>query len=304
MSLLSRFIDSLHIYFDRASYWEVARPVQIVGGTERRNHIILLEQGEMTVGRNAQKVQPNSFYFFPAGQPIFVNYGAGTQVPMSAADFSRREERMESFHAISGLSDFSRKKEVIVSVYFDVLIFDAIPFFETMGMPPFPLTPDREFEHLIRFIALENEQSKLGRDKIIKNYMEEIIIHMCRYIDSQPQFKSYIDRLEFLSDRRLADIVKYIQENLSSDLTNKVLAGVAYVSDDYVGQFFKSLTGKNLQEYIEEQRLQKAVYLLQTRPDSVQEISRSVGFKDPAYFSRRFKMRFGCNANSMRVAKS
>ncbi|MBL0065387.1 MAG: hypothetical protein IPP38_10265 [Bacteroidetes bacterium] len=46
-------------------------------------------------------------------------------------------------------------------------------------MPPFALTKDEEFGFLVKHIALENEQNKLGRDKLIRNYMEEIMIHMC-----------------------------------------------------------------------------------------------------------------------------
>ena len=100
------------------------------------------------------------------------------------------------------------------------------------------------------------------------------------------------------------DIVKHIQENLEKDLSNKTIANIAYVSEDYVGQFFKSLTGKNLQDYIENQRLDRAMFLLRTQPDNIQEIAHRVGFKDPAYFSRRFKMKFGANANSIRQNKN
>jgi len=67
-----------------------------------------------------------------------------------------------------------------------------------------------------------------------------------------------------------------------------------------VGQFFKSLTNSNLQDYIENQRLEKALQLLKSQPDNVQEIAHAVGFKDAAYFSRRFKMKFGSNAIAVR----
>jgi AraC-like DNA-binding protein len=300
LSLLARFIDSLHIYFRVASYWEVTQTVAVNGAVEPHNSIVLLDRGCMTAGDQQLEVQPQSFFFFPAGQPIHARFGSGVPLLMSPEEFADEERRRKLFLPISGLSDLSRRKEVIVAVSFDVLLYDAIPFFETLGIPPFPLVPDEEFSHLIRYIALEHEQSKLGREKILRNYMEEIIIHMCRYIERTPQFRRYVDRLEYLTDRRLVDIVQFVQSHLDADLSNKVLAGVAYVSEDYVGQFFKTLTGKNLQDYIEDQRLQLARRLLQTRPDSIQEISREVGFKDPAYFSRRFKLRFGVNANTVR----
>ncbi|MFM9050800.1 MAG: helix-turn-helix transcriptional regulator [Bacteroidota bacterium] len=302
MSLLTKFIDSLTIRFHRATYWEVTQPIEISSAIENHNYIILLDHGHMVAGKEGHMVRQNSFYFFPAGQPIIAQHGLGVKKRVTPEEFHDEDQRRKYLNPISGLSDLSRHKEVIVSVVFDVLLYDAIPFFEILDLPPFPLESDVEFGHLVRYIALEFEQSKLGRDKIIRNYMEEIIIQMCRYMDSQPGYKKYLERMEYLTDKRLVDIVKYIQENMDKDLSNKVLANVAFVSEDYVGQFFKTLTGRNLQDYIENQRLDKALSLLKTQPDSIQEIAHKVGFKDPAYFSRRFKLRFGENANRSRKA--
>jgi len=83
-------------------------------------------------------------------------------------------------------------------------------------------------------------------------------------------------------------------------LSNQKIADQAFVSKDYVGQFFKSLTNTNLQDYIENQRLERANYLLRTTKDNIQEIAHQVGFKDPAYFSRRFKNKYNVNANQVR----
>lgn len=290
----------MHIRFHHAGFREVVEPVELCDVTERCNYIVLLERGHMTGGKEQHKVAPNSFYFFPGGQTISARHGKQPSLKTSPAEFMDPEKRNRIFKPISGLKLSADKKEVFVSVAFDVLLYDTIPFFEILGLPPFPLEADTEFGHLIRFIALESEQQKLGRDKIIRNYMEEIVIHLCRYMDKQPAFKPYLDKLEFLTDRRLIDIVNYIKERLSGDLSNKVLANVAFVSEDYVGQFFKSLTGKNLQDYIEEQRLQRAHFLIRTEHDSIQEIAHKVGFKDAAYFSRRFKLRYGKNANALR----
>ena len=300
MSPLHKFIDSLTIRFHQAGFRELAEPVMLCDVKEKYNYIVLLERGHLVAGKEQHKVAPDSFYFFPGGQLICARHGKNPEKELPAAAFMDPAERSRFFVPISGLQLPAASKEVFVTVSFEVLLYDTIPFFEVLGLPPFPLVADTEFGHLIRFIALESEQQKLGRDKIIRNYMEEIIIHLCRYLDKQPSFKPYLERLEFLTDRRLVDIVNYIKDHLSGNLSNKILANVAYVSEDYVGQFFKSLTGKNLQDYIEDQRLQRAHHLIRTEPDSIQEIAHKVGFKDPAYFSRRFKLRYGKNANTLR----
>ncbi|MBK6444108.1 MAG: helix-turn-helix transcriptional regulator [Bacteroidetes bacterium] len=304
MALLSKFIDSLNVHLYRTAFREVVHPVKLNGSFDKHNVIIHLNKGKLLVGPEDEVMPPDSFYFFPAGQPIYVKHANGNYHDLGPDGFKDDDHRSRFLRTISGLEDVSQMKEVFTILAFDVMLYDAIPFFEVLGMPPFALTKDEEFGFLVKHIALENEQNKLGREKLIRNYMEEIMIHMCRYIESQEKFKKYTDKLEFLSDRRLVDIVKHIQENLEKDLSNKTIANIAYVSEDYVGQFFKSLTGKNLQDYIENQRLDRAMFLLRTQPDNIQEIAHRVGFKDPAYFSRRFKMKFGANANSIRQNKN
>ena len=49
------------------------------------------------------------------------------------------------------------------------------------------------------------------------------------------------------------------------------------VSEDYVGQYFKMLTGINPQDYIEDQRMEKAVVLLRTIKKSIQDVGKNLG---------------------------
>ena len=104
----------------------------------------------------------------------------------------------------------------------------------------------------------------------------------------------------FFKDARLVRLFKHITDNLTSDLSNKRLATIAGVSEDYVGQYFKTLTGINPQDYIEYERMTRAVGLLRISRDSIREIGQQVGYKDTAYFCRRFKMMFGIPAGKMR----
>ena len=304
MSMLAKFIDSLNVHFYRAAFREVMLPVHLNGAVEKHNILVMLNSGTMLVGQDSERVKEKAFFIFPSGQPIFVKHGVGDYRDMGQTGFISDEHRANFLRTVSVHEDREVIREMFTVVAFDAMIYDAIPFFEILEIPSFSLPPDEELGFLVRHLTCENELDKLGRDKIMSNYMEEIMIHICRYMESQPQFSRFIDKLDFLTDRRLVDIVKYIRENLDKDLSNKAIANVAYISEDYVGQFFKSLTGKNLQDYIENQRLERALFLLRTQPDNIQEIAHRVGFKDPAYFSRRFKMKFGSNANAVRHNKN
>jgi len=300
MSLLRKFVDSLHVNILRAGFREGLSPFSMSNHYQKSNVIIHLQRGNVFVGKERTKLEENSFYFLPVGQPIYIQHGLPPYHDLGEDGFYSDIEVTKHLRLIHPTEDMNQCKQLYTLMAFDISLFNAIPFFEILDMPGFIIPPDDELAFLVKHTASEFHQDKLGKDKIIQNYMEEIVIHLCRFLDSQPKFEKHIQKLELLSDKRLVDIVKYIQMNLGKDLSNKTIANVAYVSEDYVGQFFKSLTRRNLQDYIENQRLDKAMFYLRTEPDNIQEIAHRVGFKDPAYFSRRFKMRFGFNANSIR----
>ncbi len=64
-------------------------------------------------------------------------------------------------------------------------------------------------------------------------------------------------------------IFEFIKGNLDADLSNKQLVKVVGVSEDYVDQYFKMLTVINPQDYVEDQRMGKAVVLLRTTKKSI-----------------------------------
>lgn len=158
---------------------------------------------------------------------------------------------------------------------------------------------------LIGEILQEDFNDTPGRGRIIKIKTEELAIEVIRYILKNKLFvEQLVTNSTYFKDPRLIDIFAYIKDNLGGDLSNKVLANVANVSEDYVGQYFKMLTQINPQDYIEYQRMEEAVTLLRTSKKSIRAIGAEVGYKDTAYFCRRFKMMFGIPAGKMRRRES
>ena len=212
---------------------------------------------------------------------------------------------VREFSRVLSAGEHKDEKEFSASyVSFETILYSAVPFFPMLDLPPMVIPPDEEFARLLKEICSEAGQENLGKEVLLKNYLGQLGVHLFRFMESKPALQKLFDKLQYLTDVRLVDIVKYVQQNLEKDLTNAAIAKVAYVSEDYVGQFFKALTGRTLQDYIENQRLDRAMHLLKTNPVSIQEVAAKVGFKDPAYFSRRFRMRFDINANAVRHRKN
>ena len=64
----------------------------------------------------------------------------------------------------------------------------------------------------------------------------------------------------------------------------------------------KSLTGLSPGEFIRNVRLKHAVQMLNNNVGNISEIAFAVGFNDPKYFSRCFKIEFGMTPKEFQEA--
>jgi AraC-like DNA-binding protein len=301
MSFLSKIIDSVNVSVEAAEVREVLQPISFSNMVLPLNYLVQHNKGYFVNDEVGTPMKEGSFFFRPAGFGMTTKHQKATEYfSIGPEPFKSEDERLKYFKTLSPFEDISGKKDIFSFVAFDVLLYDSIPFFKVLDIKGFPIAYDSELSTLLRSMCMEHAQDKIGKARLLKNYCEEIVIHIFRHIASQPQFEKKIEKIIYLTDKRLVKIIQYISENLEKDLSNKRLAEIAFLSEDYIGQFFKSLTNNNIQDYVESKRLEKARYLLNTTSDNVQEIAFAVGFKDPAYFSRRFKMKFNVNANNIR----
>ncbi len=92
-------------------------------------------------------------------------------------------------------------------------------------------------------------------------------------------------------DEKIQQLLHFIQEHLSEDLSIDRLAAETYLSKYYLMRRFKAETGYSLHQYINSKRLLLARSLLEGRAP-VTEICYECGFQDFSTFSRAFRHRF------------
>lgn len=95
--------------------------------------------------------------------------------------------------------------------------------------------------------------------------------------------KEHFDRI----GNKVADIVKYIDDNITSPLTYKHIAEKFHLSEKNLYKLFKSETGFSLSKYVKMRRIIKAKYLLNSGepPSAASELA---GFSDYSVFYRSF----------------
>jgi AraC-like DNA-binding protein len=296
----NRVIESLSVRFIKAKELEIVHPVKVANAYDVENTLILLNKGTMAFGTENEKVNEGDLLFLPAGKMVAVTYGSHSPTvhTISNEDFiTSREKYLRKKGGNSSADYFSY-------ITFDAKVFDSVSLFTSLDIPPF-IIKHNKLANLVKDIVEETNHEHAGKNRVVAIYTDQIVIEIIRYILKNQLFvEKLATNSTYFKDPRLIDIFSFIKENLSDDLSNKVLANVANVSEDYVGQYFKMMTGINPQDYIEYQRMEAAVNLLRTTKKSIRAIGNEVGYKDTAYFCRRFKMMFGIPAGKMRRRES
>ncbi len=299
----NKIIESLGVRYIKSRNMKIAKAVTIDNFYDVENTIIVVNNGDVYFGPDQEKVSEGDMLFIPGGKSLSISFGSVTAQAISNEEFISNKKKYLQNANDSEINDFD--VDGFSQVMFEAKVFDSVNFFSSLNITPFAIRNSTVLGDLIRLIINEDNSVKPGKNRIIKVNTEYLVVEVIRYIlDNRLFVEQLVTNSTYFKDPRLIDIFSYIKKNIGGDLSNKVLARVASVSEDYVGQYFKMLTGINPQDYIEYQRMEAAVELLRTTKKSIRDIGREVGYKDTAYFCRRFKMMFGIPAGKMRRRES
>ena len=138
----------------------------------------------------------------------------------------------------------------------------------------------------------------VGSERLVQKTMLDIIA--CALFDVDPDQDRWTHEHQHLLLQRVAI---FVEDNLfDSALTCEVVASAIGISQRYLRKLCSS-GGYSLSERILERRLEEASQRLsQSGPfkASITCIAYDCGFKDPAHFSRAFKMKFGMTPREYR----
>jgi AraC family transcriptional regulator of arabinose operon len=295
----NKIIDSLYIRLSRCRNIVIQKPFRMENLRDIENSLIMVNRGALRLDLADDIVQAGEMIFIPAKSSVTMTYGVlAKATTISYESFLNNEGGFYEVNQEKSLKDI--ENENITVLNFDAKIFDSVNFFGNLDIGAFKIR-DEKLAFLINSVLKEWLTPQDGKERMCKILCDAIGIEIIRYILRKRLFVEQLaTNSTYFKDPRLINIFTFIRENIGDDLSNKRLAEVADVSEDYVGQYFKMLTGINPQDYIEYQRMEQAVTLLRSSKMSIKDIGNKIGYKDTAYFCRRFKMMFGIPAGKMR----
>ena len=126
------------------------------------------------------------------------------------------------------------------------------------------------------------------RKKMQQKYAQEVIT-----VDIKPQ----------IEDAFLLKTRQHVLDHMANaDFNVETLATALHFSRPHLYRKIKALTGMSTTQFINEIRLKKGKQLILTTKLTISEIAYSIGFNDPAYFTRLFTAYYGKAPSSLREA--
>lgn len=105
------------------------------------------------------------------------------------------------------------------------------------------------------------------------------------------------DDLRILRMRKWQDL---IEERADTAISLNDLAKEEDLSPTYVSHLFRDYFGIGFQEYLNNLRFEKALFLLNSTRMPVFDLALAAGFSDPKYLNEQFRKHFGCSIKTYR----
>lgn len=163
-------------------------------------------------------------------------------------------------------------------ILYDALV-DTPDFFETDKNDIYK----RIFRNLIKHYDTFAENDEI----ILQSLILELIYTISQDTKKLSKQGTFLKNNTYIIESVLA----YIKDNLTENLSLEEVAAAAHLSPIHFHNIFKAAVGKTLHDYVEEQRIKKAINLLMSTDDTLTEIAFECGFSSQSYFSYVFKRR-------------
>lgn len=143
--------------------------------------------------------------------------------------------------------------------------------------------------------ALIRERILLGQNMVVVDLAQTAGYHAALYVGGgmkQEEFKALL----------VEQIHRYVQDNLSGDLSLTAIAGAMHFNPSYLSRYYKQLTGRNLIEHIQSAKLNVAMELMTSTSLKLNDIAMRAGFDSYSYFTTFFKKMTGQTPQEYRNA--
>ncbi len=131
-----------------------------------------------------------------------------------------------------------------------------------------------------------------------RNLADLSVLHNRMVLDYTTRMRRIANK--HIGSRHILSCINYIDDNLHTRITIKMLSAHTGLSESYLSKLFKQETGQSLSEYIARKKTETAGNMIAYSDYSLSEISAILAFPSQSYFTQCFKKYMGCTPGEYR----
>ncbi len=151
---------------------------------------------------------------------------------------------------------------------------------------------------LLFSIQRELKAREIGYEEAVRLQWKLFLMLCCRHALQNGFVPQPLDR--YPRQHRIEELRQWLDQSYAEPHTLEALARRVQLTRTSLCRAFKAHTGKRLFDYLVERRIQAAMVSLQSTDDKVLGIALNSGFRDLAYFNRKFKQLVGMTPTTYR----
>lgn len=157
---------------------------------------------------------------------------------------------------------------------------------------------DTQLHHIAMLLLAELQSDNIMGRLCVESLTQVLVIHLLRHYSTFTRPITSENRS--LSHTRLQQAIEYIHAHLDRELSLAEVAGVINISPTYFASLFKRATGISPHQYVIQQRVERAKFLLLKTDLAIADIALQVGFSSQSHLTRHFKHITGVTPKQIR----
>ena len=131
----------------------------------------------------------------------------------------------------------------------------------------------------------------VGYEFKVRNLLSEFIFKIWSNLSEAPHHQ---DTKIMRDEDRIKTMLQFIHENYGNEVTIKMIANSALISESECLRCFRRTIGTTPIQYVKQYRIQTAAQMLVSTQKKIADIAIKCGFQDISYFTKSFREYKGC----------
>ena len=154
---------------------------------------------------------------------------------------------------------------------------------------------------IVESLVYTMENTDIYDEDLIIHYVNALVVIAARNIAKIKPLG-----IKESADKRILEIINYIQENIffPQKIKVSVIAGKFDISDTYLGSYFKNHCGETIQSFVSNYKIRLIEHRLSFSDMRINEIVDEFGFSDESHLNKFFKKHRNISLKGYRKAKA